>query len=156
MPVTPEKLGKLLDRYWPVLVKWIGGAREGAEDIVQVAFIKLAAEEPEPTNCVAWLFTVTKRLAINENISHSKRRTRESHAGTQKTQNVDSPDELELQDLLNILEEREREIVIAKIWGELTFDQIGSLSGDSKASVWRIYQSGISKLREAYRECSDE
>lgn len=156
MPINPDHLGRLLDRYWPVLVQWIGGSRDGAEDIVQAAFIKLAAEEPPPANCVAWLFTVTKRLAINERVSQAKRRTRETRFGTQNNQSPQTSDELELRDLLNILDDREREIVIAKIWGELTFDQIATVCGDSKASVWRIYQLGISKLKEAYRECSDE
>ena len=45
MPINPENLGKLLDRYWPVLVEWAGGASDGTEDIVQAAFIKLAAEK---------------------------------------------------------------------------------------------------------------
>jgi len=78
MPVDSEKLGDLLDRYWPVLVAWVGGARDEAEDIVQSAFIKLAAEDPTPINCAAWLFTVTKRLAINERLSRNKRRLREA------------------------------------------------------------------------------
>ncbi len=156
MPIDPDNLGKLLDRYWSVLVEWIGGGRDGAEDIVQAAFIKLAAQEPPPANCVAWLFTVTKRLAINERVSQTKRRSRESQVGTQRVECIDTSDELELRDLLNTLENREREFVIARIWGELTFDQIGSIYGDSKASIWRTYQSGISKLRKAYRECSDE
>ena len=77
MPVDSEKLGDLLDRYWPVLVAWVAGTRDDAEDIVQSAFIKLAAEDPAPINCAAWLFTVTKRLAMNEHLS----RNLETNAG---------------------------------------------------------------------------
>jgi RNA polymerase sigma-70 factor (ECF subfamily) len=156
MPIDPNNLEKLLDRYWPVLVQWVGGAHDGAEDIVQAAFIKLAVEEPQPTNCVAWLFTVTKRLAINERLSQSKRRSRESHAVLHRTVSMDLSQEMELRDLLNTLEEREREVLIARLWGDLTFDQIGSVFRESKASIWRTYQSGLLKLREAYRESSDE
>lgn len=71
MPIDPDNLGKLLDGYWAILVEWVGGDRDGAEDVVQSAFIKLAFEEPKPVNCVAWLFKVSKRLAINEQVSQA-------------------------------------------------------------------------------------
>ena len=159
MPVDSEKLGNLLDRYWPVLVAWVAGARDEAEDIVQSAFIKLAAEEPVPNNCAAWLFTVTKRLAINERLSRNKRRLREAEVATQRLKPVGSQKRstaLELEDLLSKLEEREREVVIARIWGGLTFDEIASVIGESKATVWRVYQSGIEGLRELYRREASE
>lgn len=152
MPITPDSLEELIDRYWGVLIAWVGGDRYGVDDVVQAAFIKLAAEDPPPINCVAWLFTVTKRLAINERLSQAKRRSREVHTGSQKVESLRLTDELELQDLLSKLDVHEREIVIAKIWGGLTFDEIGSACGDSKATVWRIYQNGIAKLKAAYSE----
>jgi len=89
MPIDPQSLGKLLDRDWPVLVQWVGGARDGAEDAVQAAFIKLAAEDPTPANCVAWLFTVSKRLAINDQVSRTNRRRRETQAGKQNREPID-------------------------------------------------------------------
>jgi RNA polymerase sigma-70 factor (ECF subfamily) len=156
MPIDAEKLEKLLTRYWPVLVAWLGGARHEAEDVVQAAFIKLAAEEPPPSNCVAWLFTVSKRLSINQHVSQLKRRSRESRAAAVPTCSADSAGEFELRELLNTLDDGEREIVVARIWGGLTFDEIALAQGYSKASAWRLYQSGLSKLRQAYGESTDE
>ncbi len=159
MPIDALQLEALLDRYWAPLVAWVGGSHQGAEDTVQSAFIKLAAEDPAPGNCVAWLFAVTRRLSINERVSQSKRRSRESMVASQKSEIADSSSnsgDLELQDLLNTLEEREREVVIARIWGGLAFDEIATVFGDSKATMWRVYQSGICKLREAYKEDSHE
>lgn len=71
MPIDANSLRKLLDDYWTTLVEWVGGARDGAEDVVQSAFIKLASEDPPPENPVAWLFTISKRLAINEQLSQT-------------------------------------------------------------------------------------
>lgn len=153
------QLEALLDRYWAPLIAWIGGSHQEAEDTAQSAFIRLATEDPAPRNCVAWLFAVTRRLSINERVSQSRRRSRESLVASQTAETDGSPwnsGDLELRDLLNTLEEREREVVIARIWGGLAFDQIASVFGDSKATVWRLYQSGISKLREAYKEDSHE
>jgi RNA polymerase sigma factor (sigma-70 family) len=158
MPIHPQDLEIVLDRYWPVLVEWIGGARGDAEDIVQSAFIKLAIEEPTPTHCVAWLFTVSKNIAMNERLSQAKRRVRESEVGTRRAASMqsDSRAALELQDMLNTLDQHEREVVIARVWGQLTFEELAILYQDSKASVWRTYQTGISKLRDAYKEGSNE
>lgn len=159
MPIDSENLGELLDRYWSVLVSWVGGARDEAEDIVQAAFIKLAAEHPPPANCAAWLFTVARRLAINERLSRNKRRMREMQVATQRLEPLCSPSgsaALELEELLNKLPERQREIVIARIWGELTFDELASVFGEPKATVWRVYQAGIAELREFYERDADE
>jgi RNA polymerase sigma factor (sigma-70 family) len=157
MPIDSNKLGALLDGYWGILVEWVGGARDGAEDVVQSAFIKLASEEPAPQNCVAWLFTVSKRLAINEQVSQFKRRSRESRAATDRTRGSSgSVENIEIRELLNILEKREKEIVIARIWGGLTFDEIGDAIGEPKATIWRSYHSSISKLKQAYGESANE
>lgn len=156
MPIDPADLERLIDRYWFVLVQWVGGDRIGADDVVQSAFIQLATEEPPPTNSVAWLFRVTKRLAINEHISRIKRRQRETHVGNHPLCQNDTSTQTELEELLESLDAREREIVAAKVWGGLTFDEIGSLLSESKATVWRDYQSGLEKLKDSYnRYCRE-
>jgi RNA polymerase sigma-70 factor (ECF subfamily) len=154
MPIDSCKLGALLDSQWPILVTWIGGERTEAEDIVQQAFIKLAQEDPVPDNCRAWLFTVTKRLAINQQISRHKRQVREkSLACIQPNyQAAHATTEFEVLDLLNQLDSQERQVVIAKIWGGLTLAEIGSAIGASTASVWRIYRTGVAQLKELMGE----
>ena len=159
MPIDPSKLAELLDRYWPVLVAWVPGARADAEDVVQAAFVKLAAEDPPPGNCVAWLFTVTKRLAINELKSKQRRKSREESAAIQRQASDGtqaSQADLETMDLLETLNDREREVVIARVWGELTFDEIALALNEPKATVWRNYQSAINHLKQAYQyECHE-
>ena len=117
LSIDAIQLEALLDRYWAPLVAWIGGSHQEAEDIVQSAFIRLAAESPAPGNCVAWLFAVTRRLSINERVSQSKRRSRESLVVSERAEKDlsegDSGD-LELRDLLNTLEARERDVVDRK------------------------------------------
>lgn len=159
MPIDERQLSELVDRYWHVLVAWADRACEEAEDVVQAAFIKLAVEEPVPSNCNAWLFTVVKRLASNVRVSTSRRRQREINALASQRQRVGgerSAGELDLQELLNRLDGREREIVVARVWGELSFEQLAELVGESKATVWRVYQSGISKLKHVYMELEDD
>ncbi len=41
-----------------------------------------------------------------------------------------------------------REIVVAHVWGELTFEQIGELTGVSSSTAHRRYQEALTMLRE--------
>ena len=48
--------------------------------------------------------------------------------------------------------QHEREIVVAHIWGGLTFEQIGKMLGSSKSSVHRKYYEGLARLKEKWVE----
>lgn len=157
MPITPEELGQLLDRYWGVLVAWIGREHAFAEDVVQTAFIKLAAEPTPPTDRAAWLFQVSRRLALNELKAEQRRRQREKIANElcRATDTTPSnPDPEELRAVLEQLDHQHRQVVIARIWGELTFDEVAAAIELPKATVWRMYQSGIQQLRSHYEQGS--
>jgi len=41
-----------------------------------------------------------------------------------------------------------REIIVAKIWGGLTFEEIAAMTGSSRSGVHRKYQEGIRILGE--------
>jgi RNA polymerase sigma-70 factor (ECF subfamily) len=46
----------------------------------------------------------------------------------------------------------EREVIVAHIWGGLTFTQIADLVGASSSTVHRRYQSGLTNLRNSLGE----
>lgn len=154
MPIEPHQLGELLDRYWPTLLAWVGGERHTAEDIIQQAFIQLAQEDPVPTNCVAWLFKVSKRLSVNQHVSLSRRQTRERVVAEVRSsdQSKSSTAEIDLHDSLAQLDHSQREIIVAKIWGGLTFEEIGNLLQLPTTTVWRSYQEGIDRLKHILGE----
>ncbi|MBL8853617.1 MAG: sigma-70 family RNA polymerase sigma factor [Planctomycetaceae bacterium] len=155
MPLTPDELGRLLDQYWGTLVAWVGWEHAFAEDVVQAAFIKLAAQSPPPLNCPAWLFQVSRRLALNELKATQRRRQREQIANAQRQATRWPPSSLDAEELratLERLEPQARQIVVARIWGELTFEQIATAVELPKATVWRMYQSAIEQLRCHYEQ----
>jgi RNA polymerase sigma-70 factor (ECF subfamily) len=59
---------------------------------------------------------------------------------------------VELTQLLESLPESTREIVIAKIWGGLTFKEIAELTGRPISSVHHEYQGGIERLKKILGE----
>jgi RNA polymerase sigma-70 factor (ECF subfamily) len=42
----------------------------------------------------------------------------------------------------------QRETIIARLWGGLSFEEIARLTGSSKSTVHRCYQEGLAALRE--------
>jgi RNA polymerase sigma-70 factor (ECF subfamily) len=42
----------------------------------------------------------------------------------------------------------QREVVVARLWGGLTFEQIAELIGTSASTAHRLYQAGLTALRE--------
>lgn len=128
-----------------------------AEDIVQEAFLKLFQENPIPRFPKAWLFRVVRNLAID--CARRENRTTplsEEHLSLEKPWFEDNETQedveqlTELTELLRTLEEPIREIVVAKIWGNLTFREIAELQNRPISSVHADYQQGLARLRTLF------
>lgn len=155
MTMAPEDLANLLERQWTVLVAWVGRQNHWAEDVVQQAFLRLAVTDPPPENPAAWLFRVSRNLAHNQRRDASRRTNREQRGA--KSESVagraDAMAEAnELWRLLDRLEPSAREVVIAKIWGGLSFEDIAGAVGQSRSTVWRQYEQSLAMLRQFYGE----
>lgn len=153
MSVSPEFLSELIDRHWGPLIAWVGPHSTGAEDAVQQTFIKLAALKKTPDNVTGWLYKVSRNEARNQHLYSQRRRRRQRIVAKQEAvteSKWSSAEATELVGVLTELPDEMREIVVAKIWGELSFDEIAGLLGSSKATVWRRYDAAISILRKTY------
>lgn len=151
MPINAEQLGKLLDRYWGSLLMWIGQSDGIAEDVVQQAFVALSAEPAPPANPVAWLYTTSRNIAVNERKKLQRRRLRQKAGAKPELQPCDlwrSQQCTDLAEQLQTLSDECRETVVAHIWGEMTFAEIAEITNRSQATVWREYQRALEQLRE--------
>lgn len=124
-----------------------------AEDVVQEAFVKLMKQKVFPDNPAAWLFTAVRNLSNNELRSQHRRKRRELDVQGSKGL-FDVPDSEQKEELDRLIQKLEsldleyREIIVAKIWGELTFEEIAEMTDSSRSSVHRKYQEGIRILGE--------
>ena len=137
----------LFARQWP---------HDSPEDIVQEAFMRLLEQPEPPENVTAWLFTVVRNLSNNHIRSEKRRKNREIQKSSQISSWFVMPNDADetnenhtkLIEQLQQLPFQFREVIVAKIWGKLTFDQIASIQGTSTSSAHRTYQSGIKLLQE--------
>lgn len=151
-----EQLGRLIDRLAGALELYARQWCDAPEDVVQEAFVKLAAQRRPPRTPKAWLFRAVRNGAINAGIASQRRRRHEAGAAAKtprwfepdRTGWGDSPvDPAAAEEALATLTPAQREVIVAHLWGDLSFEQIAALVGASPSSAHRLYHAGLTALR---------
>lgn len=150
---TPELLGILLEEHGAALRLYARQWCDTPDDIVQESLIKLARQKRLPDRLLPWLYRVVRNGAISASRAMRRRARYESEAG-RATDPWFAPhpgsgiDEAAASDALRCLPLDQREAVVAHIWGNLSFAEIGELSGSSSSTAHRRYAEGVRTLRE--------
>jgi RNA polymerase sigma factor (sigma-70 family) len=154
--MDPDLLGNLLDQHAAALELYARQWCDTPEDVVQDAFLKLAGLRAWPENPAAWLFRVVRNGAIDAGLA-ARRRGRYETAAASRTDpwfvadprpRPDSIDPDQAAAELSTLPIEEREVIIAHLWGGLTFEQIAEVASCSSSSAHRLYARGLTTLRE--------
>jgi len=103
-------------------------ADQYAEDIVQDAFIRLLKQRRCPDNVRAWLFRVVRNW-------------------------LDLIDAKLVQDMLTVLPPNLREIVLLRIWGQMSLREISQIVKKSIPWVHHDYREALEMIRRKL-ECS--
>ena len=150
-----DELGRLIDRHASALELYARQWCDTPEDVVQEAFLKLAGQGGLPENPAAWLFRVVRNGAINAGTAATRRRHESEAARTrtwfQSENDATRPDALDPETAtaeLQALPLEQREVIVAHLWGGLTFEQIAEVSGLSSSTAHRHYRAGLTALRE--------
>jgi RNA polymerase sigma factor (sigma-70 family) len=149
----PEQLGQLINAHAAALVLYARQWCAIPEDIVQEAFLKLVTQSTPPTNPVPWLYCVVRNGAISASRMARRRQHYEALAAAesdgwfQPSEHTGLYAETASAALQNLPIEQ-REIIVAHLWGGLTFEQIGDVIDSSASTAHRWYTAGLSALRE--------
>jgi RNA polymerase sigma-70 factor (ECF subfamily) len=157
----PELLGRLLDEHGAALVLYARQWCETPEDVVQEAFLALVRQAVLPENLVAWLYRVVRNGALSASRSSGRRSKREAavaHAAEPwfEPREGERLDAAEATRALEHLPIEQRETIVARLWGGLSFDEIAALSGSPKSTVHRWYERGLATLRERLAVCPEK
>ncbi|MGD9857961.1 MAG: RNA polymerase sigma factor [Planctomycetaceae bacterium] len=153
MPYSAEQIAELVERHAVPLRLWVGRRSPAAEDVVQEAFCRLAALNRPPEQPVAWLYRVARNLAENQRLSSRRRRNREQQVAVSEAVHDDFADSLVADEVMHALwqlESSHREVVTARIWGQLTFEEIGCRCDISTATASRRYRDALVQLRKLW------
>ncbi len=150
-PLEPMVLGRLYRQHAPALRLYARQWAAHAEDLVQDAFVRLAQQSPPPERVLPWLYRVVRNGALAAHRGALRRRRRERRAGTSEAWFSGAEDRLDAQAATQLLGElalERREVIIARLWGGLTFEEVARLVGCSLPTAHRRYQAGLAELRE--------
>jgi RNA polymerase sigma-70 factor (ECF subfamily) len=153
-PIDAELLGRLLDEYGPGLALYAAQWTQAADDCVQEALVELARQPVVPENLRAWLYRVVKHRALNAARGGRRRQVREARTitdrltGGPERNTFDRCDVLALGEALQRLKTLEREVVVMRIWGGLTYEEIAVAQSISTSSAHRTYERALESLRQ--------
>jgi RNA polymerase sigma-70 factor (ECF subfamily) len=155
--MTPEQLAELVDRHAAALVLYARQWCSNPDDVVQSAFLKLARQGTPPDNLLPWLYRVVRNGAIDAGRAARRRQKYESRAASQTAGwflPSEDPTGLDARTAAAALAELPgeiREIMVAHLWGGLTFEQIAEMVGGSASTAYRRYAAGLDLLRDRLR-----
>ncbi len=147
---TPAWLAELLAEHGRSLVLYARQWCDCPEDVVQDALVELVSRRERPERVAAWLFRVVRNGAISAGRSIRRRRHREQQSATSEAWFENAAAALDAEAAsaaLASLSAELREVVVARIWGELTFVEIGELTGTSSSTSQRRYEAGLRVLQ---------
>jgi RNA polymerase sigma-70 factor (ECF subfamily) len=150
--MRPEWLGRLLDAHGAALRLYAAQWTDAPSDIVQEAFVELIRTKRPPDQVVPWLYRVVRNRAINAARAASRRRRHEAIAAGMSRPWFERSEDAAIDaqaaaEALQSLPEAQREVVVARIWGGLTFQEIAEVVGTSASTACRRYESAIAALR---------
>jgi RNA polymerase sigma factor (sigma-70 family) len=150
-PLEPSLLGAHYRKHAAALRLYARQWGTSSDDLVHNAFVSLAQQNPPPEQILPWLYRVVRNEALSVNRSAVRRRQREQRASASETWFSGTEDRLETAEATRLLAELPlelREVIVARLWGGLTFEEIADLVGCSCPTAHRRYQAGLAELRE--------
>ena len=151
--VGPELLGRLLDEHGAALVLYARQWCSSPEDVFQEALIRLAQQPRVPEKLLPWLYRVVRNGAISAARGAQRRRTHERVAAERADAWFEGGEDVRIDaelaaHRLESLPLDQREVIVARLWGGLSFQEIGELVGASSSTAHRWYEAGLQALRE--------
>ena len=160
-PSDASLIAELLDRHAAALELYAAQWTATPADCVQEAYIRLASELQRagspPKHPAAWLYKTVRNQALNSARAQRRRQHHEQIAARlterQHSSKLDLTEKLplplsEVVEALDTLPHADRELVVLRIWSELTWQEIADLTDTSSSSAQRRYVAVLTKLRQ--------
>jgi RNA polymerase sigma-70 factor (ECF subfamily) len=157
--VDATLIAEMFDRHASALALYARQWTSLPDDCVQEALVELARQPVAPDNPAAWLYRVVRNRALNASRAARRRTTHEQAAAQVRTARrpaeSDPAANAGLNDSLATLDATAREIVVLRVWGALSWQEIADMVGGSKSSAQRNYVQALEQLRQHWepRSC---
>jgi RNA polymerase sigma-70 factor (ECF subfamily) len=123
-----------------------------AEDMLHQVFLELIRRRVAISS-PGYLFRAVRNRVFNQIRDRSREVALEGEdAGAQWLESPSGSTEtaLALQSALGTVPEEQREVIVLRVWGQLTFEEIGGVVGISPNTAASRYRYGLAKLTEVW------
>jgi RNA polymerase sigma-70 factor (ECF subfamily) len=158
-------LGRLFDMAAPRMLRYaqtLTRSRDDAEDAVQAALVRVA-RNPRSLAVVQLPWAYLLKIVRNESLRLMARRRPHVELGADQAvcPTVEPPlfcreQQAEVQTALKRLPAEQAEVVVLKIWEELTFQEIATVTGESPNTVASRYRYALLKLECGLKRLANE
>jgi RNA polymerase sigma-70 factor (ECF subfamily) len=161
MPDAGDDWATWLDRHGPALVLFARAwapTRADAEDVVQDGFVRFWKSRHRAADPAAYLFACVKRAALDWARARGRRTRREAAAARPEREPLfdglleQAERRAAVATALDTLPEAQREVLVMKVWGGLTFPQIATALGIPADTAASRFRYALGKLRERLAE----
>ena len=150
--MAARQIADLIDAHAAALVLFARQWCAAPEDVVQESFCKLAGQPSPPGDPVAWLYRVVRNAAIDASKADRRRQRREAAVARPvpwfDQVSVDGLEAATAVAALESLPAEQREVIVSRLWGGMTLEEIAAVVGCSVSSAHRRFTAGIASLRE--------
>jgi len=153
-PIGGREIARLLDQHSAALEFYASQWSRSPDDCVQEAFVELARQVEKPERPLEWLYRVVRNRALNAARAATRRDRHEQGAALRKGATLDPADGLLAADdrdsmlrAVERLEPLERELVMLRIWGELTWGQVSEVLGVPVSTAQRRYVGALEEMK---------
>ncbi len=148
------------DRHGPALLlfaRQLTRSLAKAEDAMHDGFVRFWKQRERVDDPAAYLYRAVRHAALDRARSDSRRARRELKLARERPPAEPPPwrhaarDEAEaqLRSALDTLEPGQRELVVMRVWGGLTFTQIATATDLPRSTVAARYASALNALQQA-------
>jgi RNA polymerase sigma factor (sigma-70 family) len=135
--------------------QWLDAA--SADDAVQEALVALLGQRRPPDNPMAWIYRAVRNAAIDQVRSASRRRRREQTVAFERQELFESGVETLIEgavaeEWLEQLSPELREVVVLRIWGDITFGEIAVIMDLGISTVHDRFKAALGQLRSALEQ----
>ena len=156
MPLPGTAIAALINAHAAALRLWLAPQCASPDDAVQEAFCRLAVQDPPPDRPAAWLYRVARNLAGKQRVGDQRRQRREAERAVPEAIHSDPSSRLEQGEALAAvmrLKDPLREVLVARLWGQMTLVEIGEVCGISPATAMRRYEAALEQIRQELESC---
>ncbi len=153
--IAAPQIAEWFDAHAPALLllarQWLGD-RAAAEDVVQDVFVALIDQPRPPGHPRAWLFKAVRNAAVSHARAHGRRAAREHRLAEARPdwfepRHDDRIDAADAQRALGILPPDQREVIVLRIWAQMTLTEIAQITGDPISTLFTRYRTGLARLK---------